>query len=324
MNDGPASNTRNSATTSRHGTGGSAGTSEESREQKERYEREEETAERTVDLFEDGLKDTLANRLADRLGERAFEIINEVWTPEHCQMLAALADKLDQLHSLIRNGIAKGVRIVVRWAGASDFTAALIGELVASSVSAHFLYPLKGIAQLLRVTGTVCCTACGCAESCACARELTKDLFIRYLKWLFGVQLDRVPVSDSANRIIGPGLYFTYEYLRNTGPSDRADDWGFWGPNWQRRSETWFRDFTQTAEEPSTAQPAGGPTADESPWASSSPTNPGGGRPHPETRQPGMRADAPEKYPAGNVSRLRFNTGPDPAEPPAAAIFGHG
>jgi hypothetical protein len=305
-------------------------------EEKERYDHRAETAKTVVDLFESGLKEHLADQLAERLGDKAFEIINGVWTPEHCEVLAALADKLDQLHALIRNGIASGVRIVVRWAGASDFTAALIGELVATSVSAHFLYPLKGFAELLRVTGTVCCTACGCAESCACARSLTRDLFIRYLKWLFGLEIDRVSVSAGTDKIVGPGLYFTYEYLKNSGSDDgggahwehRADDEEFWGPGWRRTSQAWFGDFTENPNGPggSAAQPRTGPADDASLGAGSPSVNPYGRTAHDDDRaarpaDTGHQAAAPT---VGTVTEVREVTGNNPSEPPPSAVFGHG
>ena len=304
-------------------------------EEKERSDHRAEAAETAVDLFESGLKEHLADQLAERLGDKAFEIINEVWTPEHCEMLAALADKLDQLHSFIRNGIASGVRIVVRWAGASDFTAALIGELVATSVSAHFLYPLKGFAELLRVTGTVCCTACGCAGSCACARSLTKDLFIRYLKWLFGLEIDRVPVSGATDKIVGPGLYFTYEYLKNSGPDDsggahqehRADDGDFWGPGWRRTSQAWFRDFDETPDGPGgpAAQPRTGSADDASPGAGFASVNPYCRTADDDDRTAdsgGASHDAAVPT-AGSITEVGEVTGNNPSEPPTYAVFGH-
>ncbi len=300
----------------------STGSSGESKEQEERYARVGESPERAVDLAEEGLKGDLAEKLANLLGERAFEIINDVWKPEYCMALAALADKLDELYSLIRAGIAGGVRIVLRWAGASDFTAALIGELVASSISAHFLYPLKGFAQLLRVTGTACCAACGCAGSCACARSLTKDLFIKYLNWLFDVQLDRVPLSDSIDKIVAPGMYLTYEYMRNTRPDDdtgarrrrEADEWEFWA-GWQPKSERWFHDFTHTTESPA-AEASDVPGANEPPWATPSATD---DRQYPQRDK---KAEDPETPPGGNLSIIIERTEGEPYLPSQAAIFG--
>jgi hypothetical protein len=303
-------------------------------EAKERSDHRGEAAETAVDLFESGLKEHLADRLAECVGDKAFEIIDKVWTPEHCEMLAALADKIDQLHSLIRNGIASGVRIVVRWAGASDFTAALLGELVASAVDVHFLYPLTGIATMLRVAGTVCCTACGCAGDCACARGLAKDLFTRYLKWLFGVELDRVPMSTVTNKIVAPGIYVTYEFFKNRGPDDSGgarqepwvNDWDFWATSWRPTSPPWSWDFSGNPSGPDgpAAQPRTGP-AD-----GAAPTD-GSGAADASNRT--TRDDDPSASPdgagyaatgatAGSISALAGMTAGGPSEPPAVAGFG--
>jgi hypothetical protein len=298
---------------------------------KEEPDHRQEAAETAVDLFESGLKEHLADQLAERLGDEAFEIIDAIWTPEHCEMLAALADKLDQLHSLIRNGIAAGVRIVVRWAGASDFTAALIGELVASAVDAHFLYPLTGIATMLRVTGAVCCTACGCAGDCACARGLAKDLFTRYLKWLFGVEIDRLPLSVPADKIVGPGIYVTYEYFKNRDDDDAhqeppTDGWEFWGPGWRPTSSAWFWDFPNdpTGSDDPASRPWPGPSDDAPPTGGSRPADPGRRNGHDEDLAASASGTehAAAGATAGSISALAGMTKGGPSEPPTVAGFG--
>ena len=175
-------------------------------------------AEALIEIQANGWQDDIALRMADKLGKPVWQAVTANWKVTHCEGLAAFAELLDTIYGTVQGAIATGVRVVVRWTGAPEIVAALAGELVARAVTSHFLSPLKGVAQMLRVAGAVTCVANGCAGSCACVQVLAERVLLETLKREFVDALDRIDVQPTIGNAAWSGCVATYHYLSSPEP----------------------------------------------------------------------------------------------------------
>jgi hypothetical protein len=152
--------------------------------------------------------------MADKLGTPVWEAVTANWTVTQCEALEAFAELLETIYVTVQSAIATGVRVVVRWAGAPELVAALVGEFAARAVTSHFLSPLKGVAQTLRVVGALACACGGQAGSCACMKVLAKRVLLESLKQEFVDALDRTHVQPTAGNAAWLGCVATFNYLR--------------------------------------------------------------------------------------------------------------
>src|SRR5205814_3790294 len=106
-----------------------------------------------LDVHDDGAAAVAADKLADRIATPVWDLLDETWTPAHCEALAAVANALDWIREQLTRGVSAVVRVSLQFLGAPELAAIVIGELAGRAFAAHFLWPLRDIALGLRVLG---------------------------------------------------------------------------------------------------------------------------------------------------------------------------
>ena len=282
---------------------------------------DEQLVVRTFDTLRNGWQDQARDLALDAFDSKVWPVLTADWKTDHCEALAALADILDKVHGLVTKGIAKVVTVVVQWVGVPDLAAAMLGEFVARAVAAHFLAPLKTMAQLLRVTGAAVCACNGRLGSCACAKALAKQVVreavaAEWNRLLTDNLFTRIRPPQQAGNAAWIGLDATYEYLRARSHTTRpgtARDFPHRSSEQPRADQRTAPPGTDrpnhTEQPPGAARPgtqqsarAHGPGPQTEPTAAQ--RRPGAGRGGPPSTQ-GSRRDARRTAPGTNPSRRR-------------------
>ncbi|RLK53913.1 hypothetical protein [Actinokineospora cianjurensis] len=121
-----------------------------------------------ADLLQDGVATALAKGVVREAGEYARA---ELWTADRCAALSAIANGLAPIPTAVKTGIVW----VASTLGAPTLVAETIGEFATRALVEPF--PLRALAQGLRVLGVLACAAENRLGDCRCARDLvTKDL----------------------------------------------------------------------------------------------------------------------------------------------------
>ncbi|SES40472.1 hypothetical protein SAMN04487818_112209 [Actinokineospora terrae] len=121
-----------------------------------------------ADLLQDSVATALAKGVVREAGEYARA---ELWAADRCATLSAIANGLAPIPTEVKTGIVW----VASTLGAPTLVAETIGELATRALVEPF--PLRALAQGLRVLGALACAAENRLSDCRCARDLvTKDL----------------------------------------------------------------------------------------------------------------------------------------------------
>lgn len=128
-----------------------------------------------ADLLQDGPDSAIAETVAHQASTFVDAEVDRVAPATRCAGLAAIADGLDQVPKVIRNGIAWCATEIV---GMPDFPARVLGEVVTHLASPQVapLHALHAVAQGIRAVGTVSCAADDRLGQCKCARDLVADV----------------------------------------------------------------------------------------------------------------------------------------------------
>jgi hypothetical protein len=107
-----------------------------------------------------------ASEVEAKLGADAWRVIRPAWREEHCDILTALAEALDQIWAAIRVGTSLTCRVAVRLQGLPEIVSVLAAEVAARSAAVCVRPPLPAIADHLRQVGVAACAA-NCCRECA-------------------------------------------------------------------------------------------------------------------------------------------------------------
>lgn len=178
------------------------------------FERQRDAVDDALDVYDDGAVAVMAQKMADTFVSPIWDAIDRRWTAQHCEALAAVANALDWVRTQLTHGVAAVVRVSLRFLGAPELVAVLVGELAGRAFSAHVLWPLRDLAFGLRVVGTAVCAANNCVGRCACARALGREFSKQLSAALFHEVADRCGVPDLGSRQTVPVLIIVDEWLR--------------------------------------------------------------------------------------------------------------
>ena len=106
-----------------------------------------------------GRRASWANDVEAKLGTGAWRVVRPAWQEEHCDLLAALAEALDQIWMTVRAGASLAYRVVVRLQGLPEIVNVLVAEIVARSAAEYYRPPLPTLADHVRQVGVAACAA---------------------------------------------------------------------------------------------------------------------------------------------------------------------
>lgn len=101
-----------------------------------------------------------------KLGIGTWQVVQPAWQAEHCDILAALAEALDQVWGTIRVGGSSAYQVVIRLRGLPEILNVLVAEVVARSAATPPDQLRPSIADHLRQVGVAVCAGTGC-RACA-------------------------------------------------------------------------------------------------------------------------------------------------------------
>jgi hypothetical protein len=117
------------------------------------------------------IADTVAHQASTFVRNQADRIVPATG----CTGLSAIADGLDQVPKVIRNGIAWCATEIL---GVPEFPATVLGEVITRVATVHVapLHALHTVAQGIRAVGAVSCAADDHLGRCQCARHLVSNV----------------------------------------------------------------------------------------------------------------------------------------------------
>lgn len=165
-----------------------------------------------ADLLQHGPDNAIADTLVHQASTFVRNEIDQIAPATRCAGLSAIADGLDQVPKVIRNGIAWCATEIL---GVPEFPAKVLGEVVTRVATLHVapLHALHSVAQGVRAVGTVSCIADDHLGQCQCARHLVSNVaepaiaeeFQRFLEHLGDMPADISRAPDTATE--APSLH---------------------------------------------------------------------------------------------------------------------
>lgn len=121
------------------------------------------------------LREAWAGQVEAILGPPAWQVVRPAWRDEHCDILAALAEALDQIWAAMAASASLAYRVAVRLEGLPEILGVLVAEVAARSAAADYQPPLPALADRMRQAGVAVCAAAG-GQECAALGAVTQRL----------------------------------------------------------------------------------------------------------------------------------------------------
>jgi hypothetical protein len=107
-----------------------------------------------------------AEGMAAKVGVSAWRTVETAWQEQHCDVLAALAEALDQIWLIVRAGGSFAYRVIVRLDSFPEIVNALTTEIAVRSITLRGGPPLGIVADQFRQIGVAICATTG-MDACA-------------------------------------------------------------------------------------------------------------------------------------------------------------